>query len=202
MNEPKSSPASSPVPQGGLDMGQSWPLSPAPFLRQDPVPGRLLLRRLLSPYPDPCPVPCPFRGLSPHPAAAAPSPRAPARRGLRSGLGAVGGWVGGRWCFPSPGLFLLPAQPSARAALMGQQHPSGFWGWGWWGVPQLPPKCGSCSPSTALLSSTLQPTCMEGNVRRQAGGDVMPTGLLVWDGQGGSGHQDGWVMLCLRVVDF
>lgn len=211
MNEPKASPVSSPVSQGGLDMGQPrppqpWPPSSAPFLGQDPVPGRLLHRGLLSPHPLPPPLPSPR--AQPPPRSCRPRPVSPGAAGAAERARGRGRLCGRKmvfsqlWLIPTASTAPLPVLHWRENRVAAVQHPSGFWGWGWWWGLQLPPKWGSCSPSTALLSSTLQPTCMEGNVRHQAGGDVMPRGLLAWDGQGGSGHQDGWVMLCLPVVDY
>lgn len=109
--------APGPPSPGPAALAMARPCSCSPSLRQ----GGSCTRGCWALLP---PAPSPARGwVAMVGAAQPPAPRLPptfpaspaARRGRRSQRRAVGGCVGGRWCFPSPGWFLLPPQPRSPA---------------------------------------------------------------------------------------
>lgn len=136
MSEPKASPFS--LLEGAV--GQSWvwgsphPLTPGPPAPSQPCScsrsqhhGSSGPRGLQGPAP---PAPSPAHGwVGTVGTAQPPAPRLPptfpaspgTRRGRQSQRRAVGGCVGGRWCFPSPGSFLPPPQP--RSPALHEQEP-------------------------------------------------------------------------------
>lgn len=200
MNEPKASPVSSPagacaphreipVPRGGLDTGQPRPLIPAPLLRQDPVPEMLLHRGLLSPRPPAASPALPMGGrpcwAQPPPCTCRPRPVSPGAAGAAERARGRGRLCGRKMVFSQP--CLIPAASTAPLSVLLRRESRadavrpGSGDGGGQGCISCSPSWGSCSLSTGLLSSTLQSTCMEGNMRHQAG-DVMPGGC--WQGMG------------------
>lgn len=229
MNEPKAPPVSSlagacaphrevPVPREGLDMGQPrppqpWTLIPAPLLRQDPVPGRLLHRGLLSPHsPAPSPAPSPVLSMGGRPCRAQPPLRACRPRPVSPGAaGAVERARGrGRLCgrmmvFSQP--WLIPAASTAPLPVLLRRESRrdavrpGSGDGGGQGCISCPSPAGGLAPQHR---AALQHTAIHVHGRKcEAPGRRRSDAweMLAGDGQGGRGHQDGGVMLCLWVLD-
>lgn len=181
------------------------PLSPgsALLLLRDPVPGQLPHQGLRGPTSPTPPRLLPCSRVGAHSGRRAAPSTFPARpgslRGRRSWRQAVGGCVGGRWCFPSPGWFLPPPQhcPCTVRAEWWVLAACGLWGTqgdrvGALAAPRPQPQ------HRAALGRAPTHGCLGGKVSRWAGGDGLPRGQLAQHGQGGT----GMAMLCLSGVGY
>lgn len=173
--QPSPAPAAGPCPRADLAPGAADP-HPLPRSLPHPLPVAGRPCRALPP-------PRTHRPRSVSPGAAGAAERARGR-GRRSGLGAGRGrCVGGRWCFPSSGSFLLPAQP--RCCAGGRAEPllcsrAGSGRAGGPGVHLLPPARGAAPPALGC-----SPTHVHGRKWEAPGWRRCDAwGLLAWDGMG------------------